>query len=288
MSAVALIDERADGAGDKRPALSLADLRKVFLTKAGKVVEAIRGVSLDVQEGEVIAVLGPSGCGKSSLLRILAGLDTHYGGQIDWALSDDEERKHRQLRSATVFQGDSTLPWMTVEKNVLVGMSGLGLPAAEARERAARYLALVGLSDFASGYPHELSGGMRQRVAIARALATEPLLLLMDEPLAALDAQTRLVMQQELLRIWAETRSTVVYVTHDISEALCLADRVLVMTARPGEIKALIELPFQNENDALEIRKRKEFGELEVMLWRMVAQEVGQSLNGAGETDDGN
>ncbi len=283
---MAAISRRDEGAGSERPALSINDLRKVFLTTSGRVVEAIRGISLDVREGEVVAVLGPSGCGKSSLLRILAGLDDHYGGHIDWALSEDEERKARQLRSATVFQADSTLPWMTVEKNVLVGMSGLGLPAAEAKERASRYLALVGLSDFSGGYPHELSGGMRQRVAIARALATEPLLLLMDEPLAALDAQTRLVMQQELLRIWEETRSTVIYVTHDISEALCLADRVLVMTARPGETKALIELPFQDETDAVEIRKRKEFGELEVTLWRMVAQEVGQTLSGTRNSDD--
>ena len=180
--------------------------------------------------------------------------------------------------SATVFQADSTLPWMTVESNVRLGLSGLKLDRATAAERVHRYLDLVGLHDFLAAYPHELSGGMRQRVAIARALAAEPLLLLMDEPFSALDAQTRLVMQQELLRIWRETRSTVVYVTHDISEAITLADRIAVLRARPGRIKDVRPVPFPRERDVLEMRRLKEFGGMEADLWRMIADEVGEKL----------
>jgi ABC-type nitrate/sulfonate/bicarbonate transport system ATPase subunit len=229
-------------------------------------------------------VLGPSGCGKSSLLRILAGLDTDYTGEIAWTLAGGGDAIGQRLRSATVFQADSTFPWMNVESNLLIGLSGLRIDAAEGQRRAAHYLGLVGLSGFRTAFPHELSGGMRQRVAIARALATEPLLLLMDEPLAALDAQTRLVMQHELLRIWRETRSTVIYITHDIAEALTLADRVVVMTARPGRIKAVKTLPFGRDRDVMGVRGRPEFAALEREIWRLVADEVGLSLDAPGAT----
>jgi ABC-type nitrate/sulfonate/bicarbonate transport system ATPase subunit len=258
-------------------ALDIRNVQKLFVTTRGQIVEAIAGVSLDIKHGEVVALLGPSGCGKSSLLRILAGLDECDSGAIDWSLDDHGDGDTR-LRAATVFQADSTLPWMTVANNLRIGLSGLRLSRAEADGRIEKYLALVGLSNFATAYPHELSGGMRQRVSIARALATEPILLLMDEPLSALDAQTRLVMQQELLRMWARTSSTVVYVTHDIAEALTLANRVVVMTARPGRIKAIREVPFGQNRDVLEVRRRTQFGEMEVELWRMIAEEVGESL----------
>ena len=259
------------------PALAIEGLRKLFITREGRVVEAISGLSVTVGEGERLAVLGPSGCGKSTLLRILAGLDGEFDGRLDWAKAAAVDRQ--RLKSATVFQGDSTLPWMTVRKNLAVGMSGLALDRATIDARIALHLALVGLAEFAGSYPHELSGGMRQRVAIARALATEPRLLLMDEPLAALDAQTRIVMQRELYRIWAKTQSTVVYVTHDIDEALSLADRLLVMTARPGRIKAIVEVPFGRAMEPLERRQSPRFGELQVAIWKMVAEEVGQSLD---------
>jgi ABC-type nitrate/sulfonate/bicarbonate transport system ATPase subunit len=267
----------AESAGASRPvALTIRDLRRVFLTQKDTTVEALAGLSLDVGEGEVVAVLGPSGCGKSSLLRILAGLDDDYSGEIVWSLGDQAADR---LRSATVFQSDSTFPWMSVEKNLRIGLSGLTLDAAETERRTARYLGLVGLGRFRAAYPHELSGGMRQRVAIARALATEPMLLLMDEPLAALDAQTRLVMQQELLRIWAETRSTVVYITHDIAEALTLADRIVVMTARPGRIKTVLPSPFAVRADAIALRADPEFGRLDSEIWRLMADEVGHTLD---------
>jgi ABC-type nitrate/sulfonate/bicarbonate transport system ATPase subunit len=264
------------------PAIDLRDIEKVYLSQAGRIVRAIAGISLEVRQGEVVAIIGPSGCGKSSLLRILAGLDPQYEGEIRWSLGEGASQG-KQLRSATVFQGDSTLPWMSVEKNLRIGCSSLKLSRKELDTRVSYYLSLVGLSDFRASYPHELSGGMRQRVAIARALATEPLLLLMDEPLAALDAQTRVVLQQELVRIWRETNSTVVYITHDISEAISLADRIVVMTARPGRIKAIRDVSFGRDRDVVHMRATSNFRELEVELWGMVANEVGMNLGRAAE-----
>jgi ABC-type nitrate/sulfonate/bicarbonate transport system ATPase subunit len=260
------------------PALSLGNIRKLYFSRKGVAVEAIAGVSLTVRQNEVLALVGPSGCGKSTLLRILGGLDTDYEGKIEWSLPLEGAAGSR-LRSATVFQSDSTFPWMTVERNLAIGLSGLTLTREEVASRIGRYLALVGLSEFRTAFPHELSGGMRQRVAIARALATEPLFLLMDEPLAALDAQTRLVMQQELLRIWQKTNLTVIYITHDIAEALSLAHRVVVMTARPGRIKRVVETPFGDHRDLKSLRGRPEFGALEMEIWQSVAEEVGQSLD---------
>jgi ABC-type nitrate/sulfonate/bicarbonate transport system ATPase subunit len=267
---------REEATGMPETALKIDTLRKAFLTIDNRVVQAIAEIDIDVRRGERLAVLGPSGCGKSSLLRILAGLDSQYFGTIAW---DEETRSDRsRLRSATVFQGDSTLPWMSIADNISIGLSGLQIASEEAGRRCAHYQRLVGLSDFGDAFPHELSGGMRQRVAIARALATEPLLLLMDEPLAALDAQTRLVMQSELHRIWEATQSTVVYVTHDIDGALSLADRLLIMTARPGRVKAVLDTPFERDIEPLERRQTPEFGALQARVWSMVAEEVGQSL----------
>lgn len=263
---------------DATRALSIQGLQKSFVTQRRQVVQAISDFSLEVNAGEVIAVLGPSGCGKSSLLRILAGLDNVYSGLIEWPLHKSSGGKDTGLKSATVFQSDSTFPWMNVRQNVIFGMTSLKIDHAAAARRADYYLKLLGLDKFHLSYPHELSGGMRQRVCIARALATEPKLLLMDEPLAALDAQTRVVIQQELLRIWPQTKSTVIYITHDLGEALTLADRVVLMTARPGRIKTIRDVPFGRDRDVYELRGRPEFGELEVDLWRLLAEEVGQSL----------
>jgi NitT/TauT family transport system ATP-binding protein len=265
------------------PAVSIRGLHKTFLTRRGNAVEALRDVSIDVAEGEVVAVLGPSGCGKSSLLRILAGLDRVYGGQVELSLGSTDSRKQGRLPSATVFQSDSTLPWLTVERNVTaVGLANLALSNEEKTARGREVLELVGLQDFANAYPHELSGGMRQRVSIARALATRPHLLLMDEPLAALDAQTRLVMQQELLTIWSRTRSTVIYITHDIEEAVTLADRVVVLTARPGEVQLVRRAPQKQGMNVAELRRDDGFGDLVVELWQAVAGSVGTTLGSPG------
>jgi ABC-type nitrate/sulfonate/bicarbonate transport system ATPase subunit len=262
------------------PAVRIDGLHKTFLTRRGDAVEAIRDVTLDVGRGEVVAVIGPSGCGKSTLLRVLAGLDRTYGGEVRLDVSGpDGGGDGPRLAAATVFQGDSTLPWLTVAKNITaVGLAKLGLSATEKRQRADEVLELVGLRDFADAYPYELSGGMRQRVAIARALATRPHLLLMDEPLAALDAQTRLVIQQELLGIWATTRSTVVYVTHDIEEAVTLADRVVVLSARPGRVDMIRDAPKKSGTDVAQLRRDSAFGDLVVELWQAIAGSVGDRL----------
>jgi len=261
-------------------ALTMEDVSKIFLPKRGGAVLAMTDVSLTVRRNEVLAILGPSGCGKSTLLRIIGGLDTQSEGTIRWTESQQESGR---LDAATVFQQDSTLPWLTVAQNIRLGLSGLRLGKAERDERVERYTKLVGLHAFLSAYPHELSGGMRQRVAIARALASEPRLLLMDEPLAALDAQTRIVMQSELSTLWGRTGSTVVYVTHDIEEAVTLADRIVVMSARPGRVKSERTVDFRpggrGEADPVSLRAIPDFGRLAAELWADLAEEVGQALS---------
>ncbi|WP_170837812.1 ABC transporter ATP-binding protein [Streptomyces sp. TP-A0874] len=258
------------------PAVSIDSLSKLYLTKAGNPVSALTGVSLTVDSAQTLAILGPSGCGKSTLLRVLAGLDKAYRGRVEW----DEEPTglaNGRLRTATVFQQDSTLPWLTVADNIALGLTRLRLPRKEVRARVEEYTALVGLEGFRSAYPHELSGGMKQRVSIARALAAKPTLLLMDEPLAALDAQTRIVMQEELARIWRTVSSTVVYVTHDIEEAITLADRVVVMTARPGRILSDRRVPVKRTGPAdellspLQVRADPAFGAFALELWADLA-----------------
>ena len=255
--------------------VNLESLRKVYFTTRSGILEALSTVNLTLGRGERIAIVGPSGCGKSTLLRILAQLDHDYLGTVTWA---DTHSARDRLVSATVFQSDSTLPWMTVAKNIEIGLSGLTLSSQECSRRIHHYLRLVGLQTFEASYPHELSGGMRQRVAIARALATEPHLLLMDEPLAALDAQTRVIMQMELHQIWQQTRSTIVYVTHDIEEAISLCDRVIVMTSRPGRIREILDIPFEQELAPLERRRAARFSELHMQIWSLISHEVGTSL----------
>ncbi|NLU72690.1 ABC transporter ATP-binding protein [Streptomyces sp. HNM0575] len=267
-------------------AVRIQGLTKIFLSRKGNAVQALDSVDLEVQRGEVVAVIGPSGCGKSSLLRILAGLDDVYDGRVDRNVDGKagaagtapgaEAHRGGRLTSATVFQSDSTLPWQTVGQNVRLGLCRLQLDRGEQDARVAEVLGLVGLEGFTQAYPHELSGGMRQRVAIARALATRPHLLLMDEPLAALDAQTRLIMQQEVLNIWQKTRSTVVYVTHDIEEAVTVADRVVVLSARPGRIRKVRQVPTIGRS-VTDMRRESVFGDLVVDLWESIAVEVGTS-----------
>jgi NitT/TauT family transport system ATP-binding protein len=225
--------------------MQIRDLFKRYVTNESEVL-ALTEIDLEIRDGEFLSLLGPSGCGKSTLLKIIAGLLPSSQGsvEIDGAVitAPGPER-------AVVFQDYALFPWMTVEDNVEFGLEARGVAAAKRREVSKELLKVVGLQDFARKYPHHLSGGMKQRVSIARALAVEPQILLMDEPFGALDAQTRSTMQEELLRIWRLYRKTVVFVTHSIDEAVYLSDRIVVMTARPGRIKAIVEVPDERPRE---------------------------------------
>jgi len=209
-----------------------------------------------------------SGCGKSTLLRILAGLTAQTSGTIK------VEAPGWAIENAMVFQESGLFPWMSVEANVGFGLMTRGVRADEAAARVEAALKLVGLTRFRRHYPHQLSGGMRQRSAIARAFVTDPGVLLMDEPLAALDAQNRVILQAELVRIWEQTRKTVVYITHSIEEALLLGDRTVVMTAQPGRIKQIIDVPFARPRNLMTLSASPEFGRLKLDIWQVLEDEV--------------
>ena len=217
--------------------LAIRDLSKVFVTGTGEQVPALKDISLTVEDEEFLCILGPSGCGKTTLLRIIAGLDTPTKGSIE---VDGEALDGPSRRIAMIFQEYSLFPWRTVLENVAFGLEMTGKGRGDRLEAAGRYLDLVGLGSFGKSFPFELSGGMRQRVAVARALAIEPAALLMDEPFGALDAQTRNLMQTELQEIWRKTRKTIVFVTHSVDEAVFLADRIVVLTERPGRIREIV------------------------------------------------
>ena len=216
--------------------LTVENLNKKYVSH-GSETSALVDINLRIEEGEFVCLLGPSGCGKSTLLKIIAGLIPATSGRIT---INGKPVSGPGPERAVVFQDYALFPWMTVRDNVEFGLEARRLPAAERREVSSRLLKVVGLSDFAERFPHQLSGGMKQRVSIARALAVDPSLLLMDEPFGALDAQTRHLLQDELLRIWREYRKTVVFVTHSIEEAIYLSDRIVVMTARPGRVKQIV------------------------------------------------
>jgi NitT/TauT family transport system ATP-binding protein len=221
--------------------LDVRNLSKEFTTADGEKVVALDRVSFQVHRRELLCVIGPSGCGKSTLARVIAGLETCSGGQL---LLDGKSVDGPGSDRGMVFQGYTLFPWLTVKKNVMFGLEvSKGLSASTAEQEASQWLDLVGLTKFAASYPHELSGGMKQRVAIARALANRPRILLMDEPFGALDAQTRAQMQSYLLQIWKQVDITIVFITHDLDEAVYLADRVLVLDAHPGRVRELMEVP---------------------------------------------
>ncbi len=245
-------------------------LTKIFPSPRGQVV-ALKGFSLEVEDGEFVCIVGPSGCGKSTFLRILAGLEPPTCGRCSIFPSPDSP-PGKPLNNV-VFQEYAIFPWKTVRDNVAFGLQMRGVSKKERLEIASEWIRRVGLTDFADCYPHELSGGMKQRVSIARAFANDPEVLLMDEPLAALDAQTRAVMQGELLRIWESDRKTVVYITHSIEEAVLLGDRVVLMTARPGTNKASFRVPFSRPRD-LRLTGTAEFAQLNYRIWEALQTEV--------------
>jgi len=252
------VRERFERIRQRDVILEVRGLGKRYASAQGEV-EALRGIDFKVHRREFVCVIGPSGCGKSSLIRILAGLDTHTAGDV---LLDGKPVKGPGRDRGMVFQGYSLFPWLTVKRNVMFGpeMSGYGRSAAEAQ--ALQWLDLVGLGKFADAYPHQLSGGMRQRVAIARALVNQPRILLMDEPFGALDAQTRAKMQGHLLDIWKNIDITVLFITHDLDEAIYLADRILVLKAHPGEVQEIIEVPVPRP------RSPGQFGSAEFLATR--------------------
>jgi NitT/TauT family transport system ATP-binding protein len=254
-------------AGRRGAAVKIAGLRKEYVSGQGRVL-ALDTINLTIAAGEFLCIVGPSGCGKSTLLRILAGLDHQSAGGFT------VETGGWSVENAMVFQESGLFPWMSVETNVGFGLMTRGVPRPEASRRVEAALKLVGLTKFRRHYPHQLSGGMRQRSAIARAFVTDPAMLLMDEPFAALDAQNRVILQAELVRIWNETRKTVIYVTHSIEEALLLGDRCVIMTAQPGRIKQIINVPFPHPRDLIKLSAAPEFGALKLDIWHVLEEEV--------------
>jgi len=241
-----------------------------WLERSNRPFLAVDGVSLDVGSGEFLAIVGPSGCGKTTFLNAVDGLVPISGGSL--TLDGKPITKPGRDR-AMVFQQPSLLPWRTVLGNVVYGLELQGRPMKTARQEAHRVIELVGLHGFADAFPSELSGGMQQRVNLARALAVDPEMLLLDEPFAALDAQTREFMQLELLRVWAETHKTALFITHDIKEAIYLADRVVVFSARPGRVKDVVKIDLPRPR-ALSVKREPRFLEYEDAIWASIEEEV--------------
>lgn len=248
--------------------VSIQGIEKKYNTRKGEVV-ALNGVNFDIKENEFICVIGPSGCGKSTLLNIIAGLLEPTAGQI---LVDGKPIQGTGTDRGVVFQQYALFPWLTVKKNVEFGLKLKGLSKDECDSIAMKYLKMVELEKFADSYPKELSGGMKQRVAIARAYAMNPEVLLMDEPFGALDAQTRTQLQTELLKAWREENKTCFFVTHDIEEAIVLATRVVIMSARPGRIKEVVDIDIPYPRDQ-ETKMSERFIELKNHIWGQVYQE---------------
>jgi NitT/TauT family transport system ATP-binding protein len=259
---VHLVDFAKEGA---RPAIKIRNLFKSF----GELL-ALDNVSFDVGRGEFLTIVGPSGCGKTTLLRILAGLESATSGSIDVETLPGSA----QPVNAMVFQGDSIFPWLTVWENAAYGLRMRRVKKEVINEVVGHYLDRTGLSRFAGYYPHQLSGGMRQRVSIVRAFANDPRILFMDEPFSSLDAQNKLVLQEELLRIWDEHKKTVVFITHGVDEAALLGDRIIVMTAQPGRIKAIHKVPLSRPRDLVELQRSPVLGGLVHDIWGSLREEV--------------
>jgi NitT/TauT family transport system ATP-binding protein len=240
------------------------------LSKRYDALEVLKDISVDVQRGQFISIVGPSGCGKTTFLRIVGGLETATSGS---ASLDGRVISGPGTDRGFVFQQDNLLPWRNIEANINIGPEINGKLGPEQRSRTSRLLSLVGLSGFGGYYPRQLSGGMRQRVNLARALAVDPELLLMDEPFSALDAQTREIMQTELLRVWAVGQKTVLFVTHQIDEAVYLSDRVFVFARRPGRINEIVEIELPRPRP-LSIKRTPEFARYVDHIWKLIEEDV--------------
>jgi len=245
-----------------------------YQPRTGGRLLALDNVNLSIEEGEFVTIVGPSGCGKTTFINIADGLLKATGGKI---LLDGKEVTGPGTDRAMVFQDPCLMPWRTVLKNVLFGLECQGIEGKEEKERALQFIKLVGLSGFEDHYPHELSGGMQQRCNLARALTVDPQILIMDEPFASLDAQTREIMQLELLRIWTEARKTVIFITHQINEAIYLADRVIVFGARPGRVKDVLKVDIPRPRP-LSVKRDKRFLDYEDSLWNQIEEEVKKTM----------
>src|SRR5213082_3870209 len=253
------------------PAIDLRGVTKRFLTPSGGVYTALRDLNLTVQAGEFCAVVGPTGCGKSTTQALISGLEPASEGEVE-VLGKPVRGIAEQI--GYVFQTDAVFPWKTVLDNVAAGPRYHGRPTSEARSTAREWISRVGLSGFEDRYPYQLSGGMRKRVALAQSLINEPRILLMDEPFSALDVQTRSLMENELLSLWANTRASVVFVTHDLEEAIALADRVVVLTAGPGTVKGTYKVDLPRPRNVAEIRFQPRFTQLYESIWSQLRDEV--------------
>jgi NitT/TauT family transport system ATP-binding protein len=269
--------------------LRLANVTKSFIAaRTGQTTLAVSDVTLDIDTGEFICIVGPSGCGKSTVLNMIAGLDKPTSGLIQ---KDGAPITGPGADRGVMFQDYALMPWQTVQDNVGFGLRygtpGQGFTPAQREERIRHFIDLVGLKGSERKYPHQLSGGMRQRVALARLLANGPDVLLMDEPLGALDAQTRLILQIELLRIWGQTaprsqRKTAIFITHDIEEAVFLADRVVVMSSHPGRVRAVLDIPLPRPRDE-SARSDPRFGHLVEEIWGLIRDEAYRAIGGNAE-----
>jgi NitT/TauT family transport system ATP-binding protein len=253
--------------------ISVADLSLSF----SQGVEVLKDVSFEVGSGEFVTIVGPSGCGKSTVLNAIASLigpgEAVVTGSIH--INDAEIREGRLGNGALgyVFQRDTLFPWRTVLRNVEAGLELRGMPKSERETRARQLINLVGLAGFEQYFPHQISGGMRQRASLIRTLAYDPQVVLMDEPFGALDAQTRMSLQAELIRIWAARRKTIVFVTHDLAEAIMLGERVIVFSKRPGTVKRIVRIPFPHPRDPFELYGSREFADFQADIWRTVSLE---------------
>ncbi len=268
-----------NGSNPPKSKLRLSGVSRSFKTPRG-ALSALEGIELDVREGEFLCILGPSGCGKSTLLNLMAGLDRPTTGEI-WM--DGRQVEGPGTDRIVIFQELGLFPWLTVQENVEFGLRMRGVGKQERRERSQHYLRLVHLSSFETSYVHQLSGGMKQRVALARSLVTEPAVLLMDEPFAALDAQTRDLLHEELERIWSETRKTIVFVTHNVREAVRLGNRVMLLTFRPGRIKSQFNItlprPRHLEDPELALTAREVLAQLKEEIDKAVEEEFRHEEN---------
>ena len=273
-------DPSADG---QAAGVELVSVTKQFATPSGASFTAVRDVTLTVEPGQFCAIVGPTGCGKSTTLSMVAGLEPPTGGEVRVA-----GRPVQGIVRGTsfMFQSDALLPWKSVLANVALGPQFRGVSKKDARDAARDWLRRVGLAGFEDHYPHQLSGGMRKRVSLAGALINEPSILLMDEPFGALDVQTKAIMSNELLELWEQTRPSVLFITHDLEEAIALADRVVVMTVGPGTVKAIYDIDLPRPRGAVqEIRFDPRFLELHQQIWQSLREEVEHAYSRTATTN---